>query len=226
MIDVAEQVNAVEREVGTRVFGPREARTVTVTQTYATTPDDVWDACTNAERIPRWFLPVTGDLKLGGRYQLEGNASGAVERCDPPKSFSVTWEMGDQISWLEVRIAPEPDGRTRLQLEHIAHIDDDLAAQFGPGAVGIGWDLTMLGLARHLLPGNATVTPAEAAEWATSPEALTFMNEAAERWYEADVAAGNDPEKARAAANRAKAFYTTPPEAVPSTENQGVSRGS
>ena len=30
--------------------------------------DDVWDACTNPERIPRWFLPVSGDLRLGGRY--------------------------------------------------------------------------------------------------------------------------------------------------------------
>jgi uncharacterized protein YndB with AHSA1/START domain len=211
MIDIAEQINAVEREVGTRVFGPGEARTVTVTQTYPTTPDDVWDACTNPERIPRWFLPITGELKLGGKYQLEGNANGTVERCDPPKSFSVTWEMGDQTSWLEVKVVPEAEGKTRLQLEHIAHIDDDLAAQFGPGAVGIGWDLTLLGLARHLLPGNATITQAEAAEWSTSPEAITFMTKAAERWYEADVAAGNDPEKARAATTRVKAFYTTPP---------------
>ena len=212
MIDVAEQLNAVERSVGARVFGPGEARTVTVTQTYAADPDDVWDACTNAERIPRWFLPVTGDLKLGGRYQLEGNAGGTVERCDPPKSFFVTWEMGDQVSWLEVRIVPDGDGRTRLELEHIAHVDDDLWDQFGPGAVGIGWDLTMLGLARHLLPGDQTITPAQAAEWVTTPEARTFMAQAADRWYEADVAAGRDPEKARSAANRAKSFYTTPPE--------------
>jgi uncharacterized protein YndB with AHSA1/START domain len=218
MIDVAEQINAVNREVGARVFGPGEARTVTVTQAYDVDPDDLWDACTNAERIPRWFLPVTGDLKLGGKYQLEGNAGGTVERCDPPKSFSVTWEMGDQVSWLEVRVVPEHDGKTRLELEHIAHVDDDLWDQFGPGAVGIGWDLTMLGLARHLTSGGASITPAEAAAWATTPEAITFMRGAADRWYEADVASGRDAEKARAAADRAKAFYTTPPEPPPAPE--------
>lgn len=216
MIDVTGQLNAVTREVGTRVFGPGEARIVTVTQTYPAPPDDVWDACTNADRLPRWFLPVTGDLKLGGRYQLEGNAGGVIERCDPPKSFNVTWEMGDQISWLEVRVVPEPKNKTRLELEHTAHVDDDLWDQFGPGAVGIGWDLTMLGLAGHLTPGRPTITPTEATEWVTTPEALTFMSEAAERWYKADLASGRDPDKARAAADRAKAFYTTPPE--PPTE--------
>ena len=41
---------------------------------------DVWDACTNPERIPRWFLPVSGELKEGGQYQLKGNAGGTVTR--------------------------------------------------------------------------------------------------------------------------------------------------
>jgi hypothetical protein len=26
----------------------------------------------------RWFLPVTGDLRVGGRFQLEGNAGAAA----------------------------------------------------------------------------------------------------------------------------------------------------
>ena len=44
----------------------------------------MWDAVTSAERIPRWFLPISGDLRLGGRYQLEGNAGGEVLECAPP----------------------------------------------------------------------------------------------------------------------------------------------
>ena len=55
-----------------------------ISAVYDTTLDDLWDACTNAERIPRWFLPVSGELRDGGRYQLEGNAGGTIERCDPP----------------------------------------------------------------------------------------------------------------------------------------------
>jgi uncharacterized protein YndB with AHSA1/START domain len=212
MTDVAQQTNAVTREVGARVFGPGEARIVTVTQTYAADVADVWDACTNPERIPRWFLPVTGELKVGGRYQLEGNASGVVERCDPPKSYAVTWEMGDQTSWLEVRVVPEAEGETRLELEHVAHVDQALWDQFGPGAVGIGWDLAILGLARHLTPDAPQLTPAEAEAWAQTPEGQTYIENCANAWYEADVAFGSDPQQARAAADQAKAFYTTPPE--------------
>src|SRR5688500_3021886 len=132
MIDVAEQINAVSRHIGSRVFGPGEARVATISQAYDADADDVWDACTNPERLPRWFLPVTGDLTVGGKYQLEGNASGTVERCDPPKSFFATWEFGGMVSWIEVRVAPESDGRTRLELEHIAHVDDDLWSEYGP----------------------------------------------------------------------------------------------
>ena len=52
---------------------------------------DVWDACTNAERIPRWFLPMTATC--GRRpFQFEGNAGGTVDRCDPPDGFEATWE--------------------------------------------------------------------------------------------------------------------------------------
>ena len=70
MIDVTQQINAVRRTVGTRVLEAGQARTVTISRTYGAAIEDVWDACTNAERIPRWFLPVSGDLRLHGRYQL------------------------------------------------------------------------------------------------------------------------------------------------------------
>jgi uncharacterized protein YndB with AHSA1/START domain len=218
MIDVAQQINAVSRQVGTRVFGPGEARTVTMTQTYAADQDDVWDACTNPERIPRWFLPITGDLKLGGRYQLEGNAGGTIERCDPPKSFFVTWEFGGQTSWLEVRVVPAADSETRVELEHIAHVDDDLWDQFGPGMVGIGWDMALLGLAQHLSAGTPSVTPETAAAWTVSAEGIEFMSESGERWYAADVASGRDEQAARAAADTVKAAYTAPPESPAEAE--------
>jgi len=110
MIEVEQQINAVRRRVGTRVLEAGEARTVTVSQEYDATVDDVWDACTNAERLPRWFLPVSGDLRLGGRYQFEGNAGGTVQECDPPHSLAATWEYGGEVSWIELRLAPTPGG--------------------------------------------------------------------------------------------------------------------
>ena len=208
MIDVAHQISAVQRRVGSRVLEAGDARTVTVSQVYDADLEDVWDACTNPERIPRWFLPVTGDLRVGGRYQLEGNASGEILRCDPPQGFDATWEYGGEVSWIELRLTPEPCGRTRFTLEHIAHVDDERWAEFGPGAVGVGWDLALIGLALHLAGGGAAVDPAEVAAWSASEDGRRFMALASDEWRDASVAAGTKPDAAREAADRTTAFYT------------------
>ncbi|TDD86564.1 SRPBCC family protein [Actinomadura rubrisoli] len=205
MIEVNGQINAVRRQVGERVLEAGTARTVTISQTYDAAVEDVWDACTNPERIPRWFLPVSGDLRPGGRYQLEGNAGGTVERCDPPKGFFATWEFAGAVSWIEVRLTPEPDGRTRFELEHIAHADDHWE-QFGPGAVGIGWDLGLVGLSLHLSSGADSA--ATGADWMATDEAKEFMTRSGERWREAHAASGADESTARACADRTLAAYT------------------
>jgi uncharacterized protein YndB with AHSA1/START domain len=209
VIDVSHQISAVRRTLGDRVIAAKEARVLTISQVYDTDVEDLWDACTNAERIPRWFLPVTGELKVGGKYQLEGNAGGTVERCDPPKSFAATWEFGGNVSWIEVRLTPEGGG-TRFELEHVAHVDERWE-EFGPGAVGIGWDGMLVGLVLHLAAPGTTVDPEAAMAWMTSPEGVAFMTASGEAWYEADVAAGADPARARAAADRTLAAYTAPP---------------
>ncbi|MGH3231659.1 MAG: SRPBCC domain-containing protein, partial [Streptosporangiaceae bacterium] len=104
MIDVTEQISAVRREVGGRMLEAGQARVITVSRSYPAELTDVWDACTSPERIPRWFLPVSGELKEGGRYQLGGNAGGTITRCDPPYGFDATWEMaatsaGSSYGW-------------------------------------------------------------------------------------------------------------------------------
>jgi uncharacterized protein YndB with AHSA1/START domain len=210
MIDVTQQINAVRRTVGTRVLEAGQARTVTISRTYGAAIEDVWDACTNAERIPRWFLPVSGDLQLGGRYQLVGNAGGTIERCDPPKSFFATWEFGGEVSWIEVRLTAEAADLTRLEIEHIARIGDERWAEFGPGAVGIGWDMVVLGLTLHL-SGRPAVDRQNSTAWAASEEARNFMRLSGERWYEAHVASGDDEAEARTMADRTIAAYTTSP---------------
>ena len=206
MIEVERQINAVARHVGTRTLEAAEARTVTVRQTYDAAIDDVWDACTNAERIPRWFLPVSGDLRPGGRYQIEGNASGEVQTCDPPDGFTATWEYGGEVSWIELRLTPTADGGTRFELDHIAHVDDARWTEFGPGAVGVGWDLSLLGLAMHLSSGSPVDREAVAA-WTASDDGRAFMSLSSRRWAEASVGAGADEAYAEEAADRTTAFY-------------------
>jgi uncharacterized protein YndB with AHSA1/START domain len=178
-------------------------------RTYPTSQADLWDALTNADRIPRWFLPVSGDLKVGGRYQLEGNAGGIVERCEEPESFAVTWEFGGMVSWLEVTLVPDGQG-TRLELAHEAHVDPGMWGQFGPGAVGVGWDLGLMGLGLHIESG-AQVDPALAVTFPASPDGVEFIRRAAAGWADAAVKDGDEPGPAHEAAARTVTFYTVPP---------------
>lgn len=207
MIDAVEQINSIRRKVGDRTLEAGEARTVTLSRVYDTTVEDLWDACTNAERIPRWFLPISGELRLGGQYQLTGNASGTIERCDPPHGFTATWEFGGQMSWIELRLSAEGEQRTRFELEHIALVDERWG-QFGPGAVGIGWDLGLLGLSMHLASGGEPVDQQEVMGWMASEEGVRFMTLSNDAWCDADIAAGEDADTARGAADRTLAFYS------------------
>jgi uncharacterized protein YndB with AHSA1/START domain len=210
-IDVETHINQIRREVGDRVIEAGAARVVKVSRDYRDSVEDVWDAVTNPERIPRWFLPVEGDLRLGGRYQLQGNAGGTIEACDPPRSFSTTWEMQGALSWLTVTLEPIETG-TRFVLEHIALAEDERARefwdQFGPGAVGVGWDGAVLGLSLHLESGAGIDEP-EA--WAASEEGKRFYTLSSEAWGDAAVAWGADAAWARGAAERTTAFYTGAP---------------
>jgi uncharacterized protein YndB with AHSA1/START domain len=211
MTDVSSEINATARQVQTRSVDAGEARSVILARSYSTGLEDLWDACTNPERIPRWFLPVSGELRADGRFQLKGNASGTIERCEPPTWFRATWEFGGAISWIEIRLAAVDEATTRLELEHIACVDDETWARFGPGAVGIGWELGLSGLGRHLA-GGGQLDPAAAEAWATSDDGRRFITECSERWSEAAVSGGTDAGTARAWAARTTAFYTGAPQ--------------
>jgi uncharacterized protein YndB with AHSA1/START domain len=213
--DPAAAAGLVTREVRS---GSRDGAATKITiarRVYRVGQADLWDALTSADRIPRWFLPVSGDLQVGGRYQTEGNAGGVVERCKEPDSFAVTWEFGGMLSWLEVTLTPDGE-RTVLELAHEAHVTPELWGQFGPGAVGVGWDLALRALVRHLDSG-APVDPEEAAAFPASPDGAEFIRAAAAGWADAAAADGDEPGTAQQAAARTVAFYTPPPETQPET---------
>jgi uncharacterized protein YndB with AHSA1/START domain len=204
-IDIMRHVGAVEREVGSRDRDGRTVRVVTASRVYPTVIDDLWDAITSAERIPRWFLPVSGDLRLGGRFQLEGNAGGDITGCDPPRSLSLTWEFGGEVSWVDVLLSEGGEGATRLELQHAAPLSDDRWREFGPGAVGVGWDLALMGLGRHL--ESAAPVDREAVGAWMAGQGRDFMRRSSEAWGEASIQAGTDEASARAAAARTSAAY-------------------
>ena len=124
----------------------------------------------------------------------------------PPSSFFATWEYGGEASWIEVRLTAEAGG-TRLEIEHIAHVDDTRRAEFGPGAVGVGWDLALIGMSLHATSGEA-VDRAAVAAWLATDGARDLMTRSSDAWRAASVAAGADEAAARAAGRRTTAAYT------------------
>lgn len=211
LADPVKTARLVTREVRNGERDDTPTKIAVARRTYPTDPADLWDALTNPERLPRWFAPVTGDLELGGRFQVEGNASGVVEQCEEPTVFAITWEFQGAISWVTVTLSPDGDG-TVLELVHEAPVDPDFYGEFGPGAVGVGWDLALMGLGVHTETGEPVAQDA-GDEWSLSPEGKAFVTEAAEGWAAGAVQAGDAADDAYAAAERTIAFYTTDPAA-------------
>ena len=204
-LNVQEHLSAVTRTVTYTKRDDRPASVVALSRSYLTSVEDLWNAGTSAERIPRWFMPVSGDLRLGGRYQLEGNAGGTIVTCEPPSLVAVTWEFAGDVSWVEVSIAEEGAGRARLTLSHTALLSPHWD-EFGSGAVGVGWEMGMLGLALYLAQPDEPKLDEE--EFAGSSEGRALMVGSSDGWARASIEAGGDPEAARAAAARTATFYT------------------
>jgi len=185
----------------------QEMVSVRASRAYPTHALDLWQAVTDPERLRRWFMPITGDLKVGGRYQLQGNAGGTILECVEPERLRITWEFGGGVSWVTLRFEAEGDG-TRLELLHESPVMPGFSDKFGPGAVGVGWDMSFLGLALHLQdPSVERLLEAQEA-WAMSPEALALYRLSAESWGLADVAAGVPEEAAMTAAETTRQFYS------------------
>jgi uncharacterized protein YndB with AHSA1/START domain len=212
MIDIVREIEAVKREVGPGRTAAGEGRAIRLERTYDAPIEDVWDALTSPERIGRWFLPISGDYRIGGRYQFEGNAGGEIVSCERPNRLRVTWVYGEvtspaDISELEVRLAPAGEGATTLVLEHTAIVPEEMWGQFGPGAVGVGWDGGMLGLALHLRGGSVD----DPIAWQLSDEGREFFTRSSTAWGAANIASGADPEAAASAVANTTAFYVPGP---------------
>lgn len=204
-VDVQHVIGATDRAVAAGDRDGAPVWVVTARRTFPTTIEDLWDSVTSPERLARWFLPVSGDLRVGGTYQLEGQAGGTVQACEPPTRLAVTWEFDGQVSWLVVALSPAGEAGTLLVLEHTLP-DDPHWREFGAGAVGIGWDLTILGLGLHL-EGEA-LDRDEVAAWQATPQAAELVVASGRAWRAAAVAGGGDAAVEGEREDRTRAAYT------------------
>lgn len=208
MNDIISSIEAVRREIGTS----GNARTLLIERGYDATRDDVWDALTSTDRLARWFLPVSGDLTVGGKYQIEGNAGGEILECEPPQRFKITWMYGDAaaLSEVEVRLSADSEQRTTLTLEHIAEVPEEFWSTYGPGATGVGYDLSLFGLEAHL--AGRDFTPEEKAAFEGSDYARELLTRSSEAWGEVHRASGAPEAEVAAATEATTKFYVPEPE--------------
>lgn len=160
---------------------------------------------TNPERLAHWFLPISGELKVGGRYQFKGNAGGKITHCEFPTNFSVTWEMQGDVSWVEVQLVVNNDNSCRLSLIHIV-ADSEFWTEYGPGATGVGWELGLVGLDLYLI--NPNEAKMDEAAFSSSTPGISFMTQSSEYWGKASISSGTDSVDALKAVQKTTAFYT------------------
>ncbi len=208
-------INATTRTVKTHEREGKPVADISLSRTFETSIEDLWDAVTNPDRLPGWFTNVTGDLQLNGRYQVQDNASGTITECEPQSHVALTWEIWGDTSWVDLRFRVPPlvgemsegqrGGHTRLTLTHTNNLTPHWDT-YGPGATGVGWEMAFLGLALYTSDPNFKKPSPE--EFAFSPEGIAFITGSSNAWAKADINAGTNPEKAQTAANQTTAFYT------------------
>jgi len=200
IIDIANQIGATSRQVAQQHTGRGETVVVTLERRYAAEVADVWQAITDPDRVRRWFLPLTGDLREGGTFQLENHAGGDIMTCEPPRHLVVTF--GGESSIVDVVLAGEGD-QTLLKLTHSVPIE---LAGSGAGAlyVGPGWDGALLGIAQYLA-GEVVSDPVAAAN---TPEVQDFNVSSIKEWIAAVEASDTaDADTISAAQQAALAQY-------------------
>lgn len=195
IIDLAEHIGATTRQVEQQHSEAGEVVTVTLERRYAAEVADVWHAITDPERVRRWFLPLTGNLRPGGNFQLEGHAGGDIMACEPPRHLLVTF--GGESSIVDLQLTGDGE-QTLLKLTHSVPLE--LAGSTaGTLYVGPGWDGALLGIALYLA-GEVSGDPVAAAN---SPEVQDFNVRSIQEWIAAAEASGTADADAIAAAQQA-----------------------
>ena len=202
IIDIAKQIGAISREVSRQHTESGETVAVTLQRRYPADQADVWQAITDPDRVRRWFLPLTGDLREGGSFQLEGHAGGDIVMCEPPRHLMVTF--GGETSIVDVILSGDGQ-QTLLKLTHSVPIE---LAGSGAGAlyVGPGWDGALLGIARYLA-GEVIDDPVAAAN---SPEMQDFNLSSIKDWVATIEVSGTADADAIAAAQQASLAQFAP----------------
>ena len=116
---------------------------------------EIWNACTDRDQLPRWFAEVSGDLQEGATLKFDVGApckvTSRILRCEPSNRLLLTWSYpGRDIDEIDFRLAADGDGAV-VELEHRS--GDKTDWWFGAGS---GWEYALLRLTVLLSGGDPT----------------------------------------------------------------------
>jgi uncharacterized protein YndB with AHSA1/START domain len=184
MTENTTQFTEPQRRIGRRTIPAGEARSAIMARRYDAPVEDVWSACTDPERLARWFVPVSGDLRQGGSFSLSFGVYGEVLRCQPPRLLTLSWAYEDMpVDEVELRLAADGDGATLVEVEHATvtttvEFDGRLVDAFGN--MGSGWEPLLAALELFVddrLPAGNTLM-----EFRARPEIVAVADRARSSW--------------------------------------------
>jgi uncharacterized protein YndB with AHSA1/START domain len=135
------------------VYPAETPRRVLLRRRFASPIEELWSACSEPERLARWFGKVSGELQVGGDLTIDlGMEHGVASRilhCEPPHRIVITWAYGgeppqDPADEAELRLTADGTA-TLLELEHRSMNESDWLA-----GVGAGWEATLIQLGVYL----------------------------------------------------------------------------
>ncbi|WP_114856428.1 SRPBCC domain-containing protein [Brachybacterium sp. YJGR34] len=197
-------VDAVRRELEieeqVREGRPLLRVSLTLATNLTLAPAQLWPLLTRAEQLGRWYGPVTGDLREGGRFRAPDGAEGEILEVEEPHRIALHWIRHDLVEPFQLRLDPEDDGTTRLRLVRTALVDRAEFDRAGPGALAMPWEIALLALAAHTggwRAGCLLDAPAPTRDWLRSTEGAAVVRAWSVRWAAQSVAAGVDEAAAR-----------------------------
>lgn len=117
---------------------------------YDASAADVLDACTDPQRLARWYGEIEGDPSaVGDTFTAhlgdeDDDAVGRILSCDP-QGFSISWSwQGEAPSVIRVGVADLPSGRSELTIDHA------LAEPEHGAGYGGGWEQMLQSLSRQI----------------------------------------------------------------------------
>lgn len=141
---------------------------VRVEDVYDTGIDDLWEACTDPERLARWIAEVSGELREGGTihatYTSTATGSSRIQTCEPPHHLLLIDEDGDGAGGQTEAWLTAEGPKTRLVVEQRGLPADKLHFYCA------GWQAHLEDLATTLSTGE----PVHPAGWSDQRPAAAF----------------------------------------------------